>query len=178
MKTNQNKIYRYLLILPLVVLMTLAYSCKQDKSSEKKTDINSEVNKIEEAPAVEVVPEIQKVLDFQNVDVQPTVLGVDESLSKEEKSQLLEESIMNHVKENIIYPEDAKDEMVQGKVLVSFVYGEDGKVKDAEVVEGISESLDKEALRIVNSLPDVNPAYHNGKKVPVNFKLPITFKLE
>ena len=75
------------------------------------------------------------------------------------------------------YPNIAKDKNQQGRVIVQFVVSKTGKVKNAKVVKSIAPALDKEALRLVNSLPDWIPGEENGQKVSVYQIVVVTFKL-
>ncbi len=87
------------------------------------------------------------------------------------------EALMKYLSMNIRYPEEAMKADIQGRVIVKFVVNKDGSVSDAEVVKGVDESLDKEALRIVSTLPKWIPATVNGKAVDCYFSLPINFRL-
>ena len=78
----------------------------------------------------------------------------------------------------IKYPVVAQENGVQGKVYVSFVVGKDGLVTDAKVVRGVDPALDKEAIRVVNSLPAWKPGKQRGKPVRVGFSVPISFVLQ
>lgn len=78
----------------------------------------------------------------------------------------------------IKYPVIAQENGIQGKVYVSFVVGRDGQVSDARVLRSIDPSLDKEALRVVNSLPKWRPGKQRGQPVRVAFSVPITFVLQ
>jgi TonB family protein len=89
-----------------------------------------------------------------------------------------EKALMSFISSKIKYPVIAQENGSQGKVLVRFVVNENGFVEHAEVLRSVEPSLDKEALRVVNLLPDWMPGEHNGKKVPVYYTLPITFKME
>lgn len=79
--------------------------------------------------------------------------------------------------ENIHYPEQAKNDGVQGRVFVRFVIDADGTVKEAEVLRGIGSGCDEEALRVVNAMPKWKPGTVDGKPVRTQYNLPITFKL-
>lgn len=81
------------------------------------------------------------------------------------------------IKANFKYPKAAKKEKIQGKVLVGFVVNKSGKVEKTRVLKSVDHNLEKEALRIVNLMPDWTPGTYNGKKVSVPFTLPINFKL-
>ena len=75
------------------------------------------------------------------------------------------------------YPAVAAKNGIQGRVIVKFVVGRDGNVSQAQVVKGADPSLDREALRVVNSMPRWNPGIHNGQPANAWFTLPITFKI-
>lgn len=78
---------------------------------------------------------------------------------------------------NIKYPKEAQANKEQGRVIVRFVIGKDGKVTDAKVVRSISPSLNKEALRLIEAMPRWKPGEKDGQPVAVRFTLPITFRL-
>jgi TonB family protein len=75
------------------------------------------------------------------------------------------------------YPEDALKKGISGKVFVNFNVDKDGSVTNAKVVRGVDPSLDKEALRIVNSLPKWKPGQQAGEPVKVSYTLPVDFNL-
>ncbi len=66
---------------------------------------------------------------------------------------------------------------VNGKVFVEFVVDVDGKISDVKIVRGLCDSCDKEALRLVKSMPTWIPGMQNGRKVKTKMLLPITFEL-
>ena len=80
------------------------------------------------------------------------------------------------IKANLKYPKTAKKEKIQGKILVGFVVNKNGKVEKIRVLKSEDHDLEKEALRVVNLMPDWTPGTYNGKKVSVPFALPINFK--
>ena len=75
------------------------------------------------------------------------------------------------------YPDVARANNIQGRVLVQFVVNEDGAVTDAVVMRGIGGGCDEEALRMVNAMPHWKPGRQNGKPVKVLFTLPLRFEL-
>ncbi len=87
------------------------------------------------------------------------------------------DAMMMYLKKSIRYPSDALEKKVQGIVYVNFVVSEIGEITKAKVIRGISESIDKEALRVVNEMPTWKPGTQNGKAVKVSFNVPINFKL-
>ena len=84
---------------------------------------------------------------------------------------------MNYLSKSIKYPAEAIDKKIQGRVIVQFVVKEDGSISETKVVRGIDPLLDKEALRVTNSMPKWNPGKQDGKAVSVKYTIPISFKL-
>ncbi|MBR5906158.1 MAG: M56 family metallopeptidase [Bacteroidales bacterium] len=83
------------------------------------------------------------------------------------------------VNSQLNYPEQAKTDGAQGRVMVQFTIGADGDVRDAVVLRGVREDLDAEALRVVSASPKWEPGYNaDGKAVPVLFNIPIVYKLQ
>ena len=79
---------------------------------------------------------------------------------------------------NIQYPPVAAEKSISGLVLVSFVVEKDGSLSNVKVTRGIDPSLDKEAIRVVKSMPRWNPGKQNGAVVRVKYTLPVQFKLQ
>ena len=86
-------------------------------------------------------------------------------------------AMMNYVSKSIRYPAVAEESGIQGRVIVSFVVEKDGSISGAKVVKGLDPSLDKEALRIIRSMPRWTPGRQGGKPVRVKYSVPITFRL-
>lgn len=82
------------------------------------------------------------------------------------------EALFNYIKGTITYPEDVEP----GNIYVAFIIGSDGGVRDARVFKGVKESMDKEALRIINNMPNWDPGLIDGKPVASVYGLPIIFK--
>ncbi len=79
--------------------------------------------------------------------------------------------------DNLHYPENARLNNKEGKVLVRFVVDENGTISDAEVMKGFDDECDQEALRVVRNMPTWIPGKIDGKNVKVYFTLPMRFKL-
>ena len=116
---------------------------------------------VAEAPKVEAPKEDIEKKIFTFAEQQPTFKG----------------NVQAWLTSHLNYPASAADNNIQGKVFVKFVVGRDGSVSRAEVVRGVDPALDREALRVVNSMPKWNPGMNNGQPANVWFQLPITFKL-
>lgn len=114
-------------------------------------------------PVIEEDPDDKKVFDF--VQQRPEFPDGEAALQK-------------YLYSNIKYPAIARENSIQGRVIVKFVVTKSGEIQNASIVRGIGGGCDEEALRVVKSMPPWKPGKHNGKAVNVTFTLPITFKLE
>lgn len=88
------------------------------------------------------------------------------------------QAMNSYIVHNIQYPSKAIDRGREGRVFVSFVVNPTGKINRARVVRGICPSLDNEALRVVNSMPEWDPGIQRGHKVNVSYTVPIRFALK
>ena len=87
--------------------------------------------------------------------------------------------LMTYLRNNIIYPQEARDANIQGKCFVTFVVDSNGMIKDARVQKSSgNEVLDKESVRVVESMPRWTPGKQNGKNVAVQYTQPIMFRLQ
>jgi TonB family protein len=89
-----------------------------------------------------------------------------------------EAALMTYIRDNITYPATAADKNIQGKVVVQFVVDTAGQVGDVKVVRSVDDALDREAVRVVKTLPSFTPGIRKGKPVNVWYTLPVNFKLE
>ena len=116
--------------------------------------------------AAEGIEKLEDILPYTAVEVKPTFNGGDA------------DSFLKYINQNIKYPQSAIDNDEQGRVTVNFVVDQNGKIRNAKVVKGVSEALDAEALRVINNAPDWTPAKQGGKNVPVNYSVPVVFTLK
>lgn len=86
-------------------------------------------------------------------------------------------SLPKYIATTIKYPVSALEKRIEGTVWVSFVINRQGKVTDTKVMKSVDPTLDKEALRVINTLPDWKPGRQRGKAVDVQFSVPIEFVL-
>jgi periplasmic protein TonB len=118
---------------------------------------------------VEVKEEVQEAepeeVPFVVVEEMPMFPGGDNALLK-------------FIGENTIYPEVAKENNIQGRVIVRFCVTAKGGVSQVSVLKGVDPELDKEAMRVVTTLPPFKPGKQGGKPVPVWYMVPITFTLK
>ena len=86
-------------------------------------------------------------------------------------------AMMKYIMENMKYPKQAMKEGIQGRVAVRFIVEKDGSISDVKPILSVHPLLNKEAVRVVESMPKWTPGKQNGKPVRVRFNLPIMFKL-
>lgn len=86
-------------------------------------------------------------------------------------------AMMKWISEHIQYPAVAKENGVSGRVVVKFVVEKDGSITNQTVVKGVDKDLDKEALRLIKSMPNWKPGKNNGNPVRSYYNLPVTFRL-
>lgn len=86
-------------------------------------------------------------------------------------------ALMNWLRNNVRYPAVAEENGIQGRVVVSFVVERNGSITDVQVVKSVDPSLDKEAARVVKSMPNWVPGKQNGSAVRVKYNVPVTFRL-
>ena len=87
-------------------------------------------------------------------------------------------ALLEYLSKNIKYPVVAEENGVQGRVIVTFVVERDGSITDVKVVKSVDPSLDKEAARVVKSMPKWQPGKQNGSAVRVKYTVPVTFRLQ
>lgn len=85
---------------------------------------------------------------------------------------------LKYLGKNIKYPTIAQENGVQGRVIVQFVVNQDGSIVDPVVVRSVDPYLDKEALRVIMTMPKWKPGMQRGKAVRVKYTVPVTFKLQ
>ena len=100
---------------------------------------------------------------FEQLEVKPEYPNGNEGLGK-------------YLSENIKYPKKALKNGVSGKVFVQFVIDKTGKVTNVVAVRGVEKSLDKEAVRVIKSMPKWKPGMKDGQPVKVKYTIPINFK--
>ncbi|MBS1689629.1 MAG: energy transducer TonB, partial [Bacteroidetes bacterium] len=86
--------------------------------------------------------------------------------------------INSFIGKNLRYPDAARENNIEGRVVLKFVVNEDGSVSDISVLKGIGGGCDEEAKRVLSAMPKWKPGKQNGHAVKVYFTLPIVFKLQ
>lgn len=126
-------------------------------------------------------PKIEEV--FRVVEEMPRFPGCeDNGGSMNEIKQCSQEKLLQFVSNEINYPEAAREKEIEGMTIVSFIVEKDGSISNAEIVRDIGEGFGGEAVRVVERMNELGikwiPGKQRGRKVRVQFNLPVRFKLE
>ena len=141
----------------------------EDNVETESIEVNTEETETEvviAAPVEAPVEEEEEEVVFVVVESMPEFPGGQQALFK-------------YLSENVKYPVIAQENGIQGRVICQFVVNRDGSIVDVEVVRsGGDASLDKEAVRVIKSMPKWKPGKQRGKAVRVKYTLPVNFKLQ
>ena len=152
---------------PVVVDSIKPEDVKQLMTADQaQTEVtNKEVVEVVQAVKEEVQEAEPEEVPFVVVEEMPMYPGGDVELLK-------------YIAEHTQYPEVAKENNIQGRVIVRFCVTAKGGVSQVSILKGVDPELDKEAIRVVNTLPAFKPGKQGGKPVPVWYMVPITFTLK
>jgi protein TonB len=141
----------------------------EDNVETESIEVNTEETEQEvviAAPVEAPVEEEEEEVVFVVVESMPEFPGGQQALFK-------------YLSENVKYPVIAQENGIQGRVICQFVVNKDGSIVDVEVVRsGGDASLDKEAIRVIKSMPKWKPGKQRGKPVRVKYTVPVNFKLQ
>ncbi len=161
-KKSRYGAWKVAAVLPVVALL-LMVGCKPAEPAPADNAASEELTVSTNEPSIEPV-----LFDMENAPegFQPPeyVGGMD--------------AFYKYLTDNLRYPEQAKADNIQGRVLIRFVVMNDGSIVNVEVARGIGGGCDEEAVRVVKAMPKWKPAVSDGKPVNVQYALPITFKLQ
>jgi protein TonB len=122
-----------------------------------------DIAELKEHKVIVAEPEVEK--PFVSVEQMPQFPGGDAEL-------------MKFIGSNLKYPTIAAENGIEGRVVIRFVVTKEGSVSDVQVVRSLDPSCDKEAVRVVKTMPKWVPGKQNGRNVPVYYTLPVLFKLQ
>ena len=136
---------------------------KTDSANIAELDrIQAKKDSIEEAkkPKIDSQKETNEIIDFV-----------------EEMPSFPQGDAIEYIRKHIIYPPVALEKNIQGRVIVQFTIDLDGSVIDVKVARGIYPALDKEAVRLVQSMPKWKPGLQRNKPIKIRYTLPVNFTL-
>lgn len=140
------------------VLTTLIATYKTAKKAAK----DAQQKKLEQDSVQQTTSMADKV--FDKVDEMPSFPGG-------------QGAMMEFLSKNIKYPIVAEENGIQGRVLVKIVVKKDGTIDSPKVIKSVDPSLDKEAIRVVKTMPKWIPGKQKGEPVNVSFTVPVTFRI-
>jgi TonB family protein len=156
-KTKNIGLIKYLLILPAAfALIFLSTAGTTTSSVSDYIDVESNT--------VEIITPMQDDPVFVVVEEQPEFPGGDAAM-------------MQWLNENIRYPVIAQENGIQGRVITNFIIEKDGSISDVQIVQGVDPLIDREAVRVVSSMPKWQPGKQRGEVVRVRYTLPVVFRL-
>lgn len=132
-----------------------------DEDNDKALEFNTSYATVEQ----EEEEVVEEAIPFQLVEQAPKFMGGGPNEFSKWVNQRLE------------YPEIAKENGIQGRVMLSFKVGKDGVLTDVKVIRGVDPSLDKEAMRVVKMSPKWEPGKQRDRAVPVTYTFPVIFQL-
>ncbi|MCL1934442.1 MAG: M56 family metallopeptidase [Candidatus Azobacteroides sp.] len=157
-ETSYRSLWKYALILPVIALLLFFNSMFQTQAAPV-----NEMNYNRQNPVTTQDEPNRKI--FDHVEAMPQFPGGTAALLK-------------WLQENIVYPTEAAQKCIQGRVVVRFVVTPDGSIEDIEVKKSLDPLCDNEALRVVKTMPQWIPGKQDGNPVYVYYSLPIVFRLQ
>ena len=166
-KSKQSKIAKYLVLIPVLLIMITYNSCSQTQEKIEGEDfINYETNKITNDFEAESLP-------IKLVDTAPIFPDCTSKDTKDCFSQSISKLVALNFNTNL-----AEELGLKGmyKIIISFKVDKTGAVVET-IARAKHPKLEEEAVRVINLIPKLKPAQYNGKNVTVNYSLPIKFKV-
>ena len=146
----------------------------QDELNETKTAIGGfDVKGTTDDADAQVLKAVEEVAQPEPKPAEDKIFDV-----VEQQPTFKEGDVRAWLARNMQYPPVAAENGIQGRVVVGFVVERDGSISHVQVLRGVDPSLDKEAVRVVKSMPKWNPGMQNGSPVRVKYNVPVQFKLQ
>ena len=176
---------------PVEFISTIKFTApviKKDELVKEENEVKSQ-NEITESKVAISVADVKGTNEETGVDI-ATLQENKVIVASEEPEKIFEvveqppsypggdAALMEYLNNNISYPTIAQELNIQGKVTCSFVVGKDGSIQDVRVERSVDGSLDKEAVRVIKSMPRWIPGRQGGNAVKVKYYLPVSFRLQ
>jgi len=169
-RTNRVRKVKYLALIPMAIgllvinnIDAMARIVTEQLPAVITTSMHTENSATKEAVDLPIFQDDDKV--YKEVDIMPQFPGGDSELLK-------------FLSKSIQYPAVAFDNKVEGRVVASYIVEKDGSCTNYEIVKSLEPSLDKEALRILKTMPKWTPGKNDGKTVRVKYTVPVTFRIQ
>lgn len=115
---------------------------------------------------------------YKVVEVKPVFTGCEDIEDEAKRIECGRNEMLQFINDNLKYPNEAKQNEIEGTVYIIFVIEKDGSVTNPKIIRDIGGGCGDEAIRIVKLMPKWVPAKHEGRKVRMQFNLPVKFKLD
>ena len=175
--SNSRKIILVILAILVIGCVYAFMKCQGNNEAIEKT-----------VPNIETTEEENVQKQGAEQDVNDKQLSYNTSQESQEKVyDVVEEmpsfpggqsALMQYLGNNVQYPFDAQENGVQGRVIISFVVEDDGSISHVKVAISADPALDREAMRVVETMPKWIPGKQNGECVRVRYSVPVVFRLE
>lgn len=154
---------------------------KTEPTISKNVDVIIIVDKVPEKPSEKQKEEPYEAPKFDEkwAPVEPIVIDPDPIDFPDEMPQFEggESEMFKYLSKNMKYPKVDLQLERQGTVFVEFVVGKNGEITEVKILRGVSETIDAEAIRVIQSMPNWLPGKQKGRAVKVRYKMPLTFKI-
>ena len=170
-KSNPWARAKYLYVLPLAAVAVAAFA---------RPEISKPLEEISRVKVTEF-PAISDAVTSESIEKTDTLKDNEEEpyTAVEQMPQFPggPSELMKYISTNLRYPEDAKRDKTEGRVIARFTVKKDGSIGDVNIVRGVSPSLDAEAVRVLSGMPRWEPGMQNGKAVPTLYTVPVVFRI-
>lgn len=194
-KSNPWAKLKYLYVLPVAAIAVTAFArpeiseTAEEIAAVKVNDLTAIVE-TKAAKTIEEAVQVSTVLKdtAKPVEVKYIPVEVSDKLKGTPLYEVVEQmpefpgggmaAALEYIQKNMQYPESAKKNGTQGRVMVQFVIDKEGNVTEPKVIRSVDKELDAEAIRLVKSMPKWKPGMQKGEVVAVKYTMPVLFKLE
>ncbi len=155
----------------------------------EQPEVSTEFEVVEDEAEIknELVVNAEVTEETKNIEITPVKIEEEEEEEEVQIFTVVEndpefpggmEALYKYLRDNIKYPQLARDNNITGKVYVTFVVERDGSIANPRVLKDIGGGCGAEAIRVVKSMPKWKPGKQRGKAVRVQFNLPVSFNLQ
>ncbi|MFQ5448627.1 MAG: TonB family protein, partial [Saprospiraceae bacterium] len=169
-KSSQGASLKYLAALPFMALLFLAFSFSE-KTPSTQNSTSNETGMM----ASDTIPDGDEI--FKVVEEMPRFPGCEES-DVQDRKNCADAKMLEFIYTNIKYPKEARENGIEGMVVVRFIIEKDGSLSGRKIERAIGGGCDEEVLRVVGLMPNWIPGKQRGRTVRVQFNLPVKFKLD
>jgi TonB family protein len=189
-RSQRIKLIKYGLSAPLFILM-LVLSSATISNSKAVNNINKKAEQVFLQPASSIISRQSPKRAFSKIAAkeQPLELELKPDTVPGNKTAIFTEvehapsfpggdkAFGKYLGEHTKYPAEARNKNIQGKVIITFIVEEDGSLSNLKLLRGIGGGADEEAMRVLAASPKWEPGIQNGRKVRVQFTVPVAFSL-